>query len=481
MSIRDQQHQHALTLSHPSCWQLAFSRDSKWLATGTKNGESVRIWDAFGGGLVKELPFAGSAHVAFSPCQRWFVTGEGSYYRIWRTGSWEHYHSIATTLPGDDSPISFSPDGRLCAIADTPGRIKLIDTTHWTEIAQLDSSAMTSLAFSRDGTQLVAGARYSPIQIWDLQKVRHGLSTMGLDWNHPKLTSANGPPFEPLRIVVDDQLPRTIPLRISPNGGAFRAPVQVTLESGSGEIELHYSLDNSLPTKASPKYAGEFGIEKSAGLRVLRFDTSGPVGQSVNADFFIDAHAVPVGDSSWKTWDVTGERVKWRPSRWVVHGNTISQFSNISELGPDLSTANPDPLLRRSDTLRIHDSEKPFSDGTISLEMSSTDDDGIGIAFRLVDSQRYYLFAMNKEREFHVLARQDGDEYKVIAKNQRDFQVGRWHQVRITLEGPKVTVFVDGQKDLETTDSMFSKGTIALYSWGSDGVRFRNIKMTPTK
>jgi hypothetical protein len=47
------------------------------------------------------------------------------------------------------------------------------------------------------------------------------------------------------------------------------------------------------------------------------------------------------------------------------------------------------------------------------------------------------------------------------------------------MEGPRITVWVDGEKDFEVEDSTLKQGTIALHSWGTQAVRFRGVRFGP--
>jgi len=52
---------------------------------------------------------------------------------------------------------------------------------------------------------------------------------------------------------------------------------------------------------------------------------------------------------------------------------------------------------------------------------------------------------------------------------------GQWYEVRVALDGTRITVQVDGEKDLEAEDARFTAGTLAFYAWGNSGVNFRNV------
>ncbi|MGD8240167.1 MAG: DUF1080 domain-containing protein, partial [Armatimonadota bacterium] len=63
-----------------------------------------------------------------------------------------------------------------------------------------------------------------------------------------------------------------------------------------------------------------------------------------------------------------------------------------------------------------------------------------------------------------------------LARNTGGYQANRWYSLRIVLAGPRITVYLDGEKDLEATDDTLGKGTFALYSWGSTGAKFRSVR-----
>lgn len=89
---------------------------------------------------------------------------------------------------------------------------------------------------------------------------------------------------------------------------------------------------------------------------------------------------------------------------WRVDQDQVYQSSNVWDgRGRDMS---PDSL--REGTLRIYQDASEFTDGEFELQVSSEDDDAIGVAVRLADPQHYYLFAMNQQRNYRILARRVG-------------------------------------------------------------------------
>jgi hypothetical protein len=133
------------------------------------------------------------------------------------------------------------------------------------------------------------------------------------------------------------------------------------------------------------------------------------------------------------------------------------------------------PAAERPGTLRIYEQGHDFRNGALSFQIQSTDNDTVGVAFRLTDPEHYYLWLMDSERGFRALTVKDGAKYALLTASRQGYVPGQWHDVRIDLGGPRITVYVDSQKDLEAEDARFASGTVALYAWGNSGVSFRNL------
>lgn len=269
------------------------------------------------------------------------------------------------------------------------------------------------------------------------------------------------------------------PPKITPTGGAFRDRVTVTLTPDEPELTVRYTLDGTSPTKSSPLYGEPLQITAATMLKARSFDANGRPGRMSEASFQIDPRLLPVEDEFWTVWDVSGKNLSAAPSRWSVDGGVISQTSNIYQG----SATDSSPLTERLGTLRIcqHASGTEFTNGTIDWEMRSEDDDGIGLIFRVQDDQRYYLFASDKQRNFSILAVKNGKDYRVLATVDRAYQVGKWHRYGITLQGDAIQVELDGQPLLSARDTTFTKGTVGLYSWGSDNVQYRAVRLQPAE
>jgi len=237
-------------------------------------------------------------------------------------------------------------------------------------------------------------------------------------------------------------------------------------------LEIHYTLDGSDPGPLSPRYEQPLVLSETATLKTRSFKAGAPPSQVETASFVIDPFALLLGASCWRVVDTPGGTPA--SSAWKVVKGVASETSN-HYMG-DASDSRPE--TDRPGTLRIYtgDGSALYADGTLSLELSSTDDDGLGVAFRVQGPDRYYLWAMDRQRGFRVLAVKDGADYRVLARKPVGYDPHRWYKVRIVLEGSKIAVYLDGRIDLQAEDSTHPRGTFALYSWGCTVSRFRCVR-----
>ena len=78
--------------------------------------------------------------------------------------------AIARLGKGDIKEVTYSPDGRLLAVASALGIVWLYDADTGAEQAFLDghTSSVESVSFSPDGTTLVSGSRDDTVRLWDI-------------------------------------------------------------------------------------------------------------------------------------------------------------------------------------------------------------------------------------------------------------------------------------------------------------------------
>ncbi len=263
---------------------------------------------------------------------------------------------------------------------------------------------------------------------------------------------------------------------IDPPGETSRQPLTVALRANQPDTEqIRYTLDGTLPTANSARYKHPLPLTNSVSLSARSFGPNHRASRVATARFTIDPNVLSLAPASWRVWDAP----KASPaSQWRLTSGQFNQRANtLVNLGQAMSKA---PGAERPGTFDIYQEGFQFRDGELTFEIQSTDNDTVGVAFRLTDAAHCYLWLMDSERGFRALTAKQGTNYTLLATSSNGYEPGKWYDVRIVLEGPRVTVYVDGEQDVEATDAQFQAGTVALYSWGNSGVSFRNLRFKPT-
>ncbi len=264
---------------------------------------------------------------------------------------------------------------------------------------------------------------------------------------------------------------------IRPAAGTYPTTREIRLGNTDDSRTIYYTTDGSTPTKASTKFTRPFQVKSTTTVKAIAVNARGQVTRIASATYHIDPTLIPVRDSRWQIHTPKGPTVIQGPAKWLIQNQVVRQTSNI--FNNTKQTMSPDPEAERRGTMRIFQPDKPFGNGTLSLEIRSDDDDSVGVAFRLKDDKHFYLFAMDAQRKFTILALKSGDQYKVLAKVTTGYTPRKWHQVRVVALKDRLKIYVDGHKRFDITDSTIQSGAIALYSWGNSNSNYRNLRWIP--
>jgi WD40 repeat protein len=151
---------------------LAFAPDGKTLASG---GDSlVHLWDAAKGDELFPLPRHRGKVIglAFAPDGKWIASaGQDRMVRLWDAAGKELRHFEGAQGRSNESaasPLAFSGDGRVLAMALAGDNLVLVDPADGKELRRwpLPGAPVTALAFSKDGKSVATGG-IDGVPIWD--------------------------------------------------------------------------------------------------------------------------------------------------------------------------------------------------------------------------------------------------------------------------------------------------------------------------
>jgi serine/threonine protein kinase/WD40 repeat protein len=185
----------------------ACSPDGSLAATGSHGltqGGGAKVWDARTGQHVKSLPVGAQCSVHFSPDGQWLLTTGGGF-RLWAVGSWQEGPALGGPL--QDGHGVFSPDGRLLALSDVPGIVRLVVTATGKELARLSTVQPSRLLpqgfISKSGQLIAIGKETGALYIFDLRAIRAQLKELGLDWDQAEYPPPQAADRRPLEVQMD--------------------------------------------------------------------------------------------------------------------------------------------------------------------------------------------------------------------------------------------------------------------------------------
>lgn len=154
---------------------IAFSPNGSFLAFTLEDGDSIRIWDIATRSL--HSVFEGYSWrvtiLAFSSDTRQLASG-GLYdgkVKIWDVATGDLLHVFYEHFPGPPSRLIFSPGSKQLVSGFHDGSIRVWDTgsglLQFTVDSDIRWSHVTALAFSHGGDQLVSSNRDGEVCLWD--------------------------------------------------------------------------------------------------------------------------------------------------------------------------------------------------------------------------------------------------------------------------------------------------------------------------
>jgi hypothetical protein len=129
----------------------------------------------------------------------------------------------------------------------------------------------------------------------------------------------------------------------------------------------------------------------------------------------------------------------------------------------------------------LYDGGTGWTDYRVRFTLRSSEDDGVGLMFRVRDSDNYYRFSWDKQLKQRRLVKKAGGVYSELASDNVPYELGRTYQVEITGQGEQLEVWVDGARIFQVSDQSHTQGSVAFYSWMNTGVFFDDLQVIAIK
>lgn len=173
------------------------------------------------------------------------------------------------------------------------------------QVTMTCSTASSTIYFTLDGTTPTASStRYTgPITVSATTTVKAFATASGLDAS----------PVESGEYRIVNQVAKPV---ISPAGGLFSSPQQVTITTSTSGATLRYTLDGTTPTASSPLYSGTLTVSASSTLKVAGFKSGSDNSEVAAATFGIGQSYE--GSEAWA--NVT---IPTQTGRFTVRWNSI--------------------------------------------------------------------------------------------------------------------------------------------------------------
>jgi phosphodiesterase/alkaline phosphatase D-like protein len=281
---------------------------------------------------------------------------------------------------------------------------------------------------------------------------------------------------KPLSIAITSAPPPTVATSSLPNG-TLGSSYDQTMAASGGTPPYQWSLaSGALPPGLTLSTSGRLsGTPTQAGGFDFTVRVQDAAAQSVTRQLSLFIGGTPALDENFSGsingWVAVDEGTNEGPSSWAVVNGVLVQSSNIY----GGSTDGADPVKPGT---YFTTGDVGWTDYELQVRMLSQDDDALGVMFRYQDAQNYYRFSMDRQRAYRRLTKTVNGVTTVLAQDAVPYEMNRWYEVRVLVEGSHIRVYLDGVLLFDVTDSALAAGKVALYCWGNPS-QFDDVKVFP--
>ncbi len=254
----------------------------------------------------------------------------------------------------------------------------------------------------------------------------------------------------------------------APSGGADRYRVYRDSAVIGETSELQF-VDLEPPTGTSVQYSVASANADGAQSELAH---SAPLAipEPPQGPLLLDAFD-PVNTAQWTFVD---QGDLGGPSDWQLLGGELAQFSNIYALGLN---------FYRRGTMAIWNAPEAYAwrDYRMVVQLTSLDDDGIGLQFHYQDPENFYRLDLDHLQAYRRLVRVVDGVPTLLAGIYGGPPLGQAFELMVQVVGDQITIQLDGRDVFPDaiTDGQLSHGTIGLFSFANEGAHFHNLIVQP--
>jgi len=163
------------------------------------------------------------------------------------------------------------------------------------------------------------------------------------------------------------------------------------------------------------------------------------------------------------------------PSDWIVMSGVLTQTSNIFTTEDEYSVYTG---------TRIITGDTSWADYSFSVELKSTDDDGVGMLFRYQNEGDYYRYLRVEDESnggpFRRIERCEDSVFTLLVEDISPIAYPpNFFCITVWVSGDSIKVFEEGIEILATEDSTYSSGMVGFMCYANDGSFFDNVSVVP--
>ncbi|MCA9058720.1 MAG: family 43 glycosylhydrolase, partial [Planctomycetaceae bacterium] len=183
-------------------------------------------------------------------------------------------------------------------------------------------------------------------------------------------------------------------------------------------------------------------------------------------------------DASAGDWDLTTTPL---PPLFTLYGHHQRILQDAAGLHLGIDPEDPVNDYRCGEKLLVTD--RRFRNGTVSTHVRlEAGDRDAGVMFRVsgasvgYDAQRGYFAGIIPEANRVIVGRMDGSNWHEMARASLSLESGQDYDLTVTFNDAQITVSVDGQTLIETSDATYTEGQVGLRVVNSSAV-FRDLRV----